>query len=53
MRATSDVEKSISIMATLSSSLVKYFWKGSVWYRRKPLEVPRRNGVSAQVYSVS
>ena len=30
MRATNEVENNISIIATLSSSLVKYFWKGSV-----------------------
>jgi hypothetical protein len=40
MRATSDVEKSISMMAMLPSSLLKMREKGSVWYMRKPLEVP-------------
>ena len=39
--ATSEVEKSISIMAMLPSSLLNIREKGSVWYIRNPLEVPR------------
>lgn len=40
MRATSEVENSISIIATFPSSLEKILEKGSVWYMRKPLDVP-------------
>lgn len=40
MSATRDVEKSISIMATFPSSLLNILENGSVWYIRKPLEVP-------------
>lgn len=38
--ATSEVEKSISIIAMFPSSLLKILEKGSVWYMRKPREVP-------------
>lgn len=40
IRATKEVEKSISMMDTLPSSLLNILEKGSVWYIRKPLEVP-------------
>lgn len=40
MSATNDVENNISISATFPSSLLNIFEKGSVWYIRKPLEVP-------------
>ena len=40
MRATREVEKSISMMAMFPSSLLKILENGSVWYMRKPLEVP-------------
>lgn len=38
--ATREVEKSISTMETLPSSPLKILLKGSVWYIRKPFEVP-------------
>ena len=41
MRATREVENSISIIATFPSSLLKIFANGSVWYIWKPREVPR------------
>jgi hypothetical protein len=44
MRATSDVEKSISMIAILPSSLLKILEKGSVWYILNPLEVPVSRG---------
>jgi hypothetical protein len=40
INATSDVENSISMRATLPSSSEKILEKGSVWYMRKPLDVP-------------
>lgn len=39
-RATKDVEKSISMIAILPSSLLKMRENGSVWCMRKPLDVP-------------
>jgi hypothetical protein len=41
MSATRDVEKSISTRATFPSSLLNIFANGSVWYMRKPRDVPR------------
>ncbi len=38
-RATSEVEKSISIIETWPSSLLKTLEKGSVWKMRKPFVV--------------
>ena len=49
MRATREVEKSISIIETLPSSLLKILLKGSVWYMRNPLEVPRTQGRTRQL----
>jgi hypothetical protein len=46
MRATRDVENSISMRATFPSSLLKIFANGSVWYMRNPLEVPERMYIS-------
>lgn len=40
MRATREVENSISIIATFPSSLLKIFANGSVWYIWNPREVP-------------
>ena len=40
MRATNDVEKSISSNAMSPSFVSKHFSNGSVVYIRKPLEVP-------------
>ena len=40
MRATNDVEKSISSNAMSPSFVSKHFAKGSVVYMRNPLEVP-------------
>ena len=41
MRATNDVENSISKRAMSPSFVSKHFEKGSVVYIRKPLEVPK------------
>lgn len=46
IRATSEVENSISIIATFPSSLLNIFENGSVWYIRNPLEVPINSVVS-------
>jgi hypothetical protein len=43
IRATKDVENSISIMAMFPSSLLKILENGSVWNIRKPLDVPTVN----------
>ena len=40
MRATRDVEKSISIMAMFPSSLLKILENGSVWNILNPFDVP-------------
>lgn len=40
IRATREVENSISISATFPSSLLKIFANGSVWYIWKPRDVP-------------
>jgi hypothetical protein len=52
MRATSDVEKSISMIVTFPSSLLNIFPKGSVWYIRKPFEVPGRTFSTGLQYRV-
>lgn len=40
IKATRDVEKSISTMAMFPSSLLNILENGSVWKIRKPFEVP-------------
>jgi len=51
MSATNDVENNISMIATFPSSLLKIFAKGSVWYIRKPLDVPANEQVNIEVDS--
>lgn len=48
-KATRDVEKSISRMTMFPSVLSKHFEKGSVWYMRKPREVPKRTWIQQDV----
>ena len=43
MRATNDVEKSISSNAISPSFVSKHFENGSVVYMRNPLEVPEEH----------
>lgn len=49
IRATNDVEKSISMIDTLPSSLLKILENGSVWKILNPLDVPVRVARVSQI----